>query len=88
MAGQAPGARRRSVLPVRCHDPTHAATQEAPGRYLRSAPGRLRRPENLGCSPQDPDDRVPVSDEKYLRDIKTQLTRLPDLDKYPGWETQ
>ena len=27
-----------------------------------------------------------MSDEKYLRDIKTQLTGSPDLDKYPGWK--
>ena len=75
------------IAPVRCHDDP-APTR--PPRSSRLPPGLL--PDGSvglrtwAAALKTPTTGAPVSDEKYLRDIKTQLTGSPDLDKYTWLE--
>ena len=80
---KAPGIAQSGVY----DDPTHAATKKLQAALLGSVLDGFCRPENLGCSPQDPGTTgAPVSDEKYLRDIKTQPHRLPGPRQVPWLE--
>lgn len=67
-------------------DPTHAATKKLQAATSGLLPDGFVGPRTWAAALKPPTTGAPVSDEKYLRDIKTQLTGSPDLDKYPGWK--